>query len=194
MTGVRIDVSASRGGSLAREVDNWIFMGTPARRPARDRQASRVPSGALHFAALSPTPALVESAPRRGGAEASGGRAVQFGGWGERAEQASEMRDRIETYEEWYARQERIRRGERPDEDVFDSGHVDDLIDSIFGSDDDRLEQIGETHGRMAEWLAHATRLLDGLGGDDGGTDPSDSPFAPGRSGGQTIISSGRTR
>ncbi len=117
----------------------------------------------------------------------------QFGDWGRRAEGARDMRDRIETYEEWWARNERIKRGERPDEDVFDSNHIRDLIESIFGGTDDRLEQIGETHGRLAEWLAYATRLLDTL--PDGSTvDPTDSPYAPGRSGGQTLLGSGATR
>jgi hypothetical protein len=191
---VRIDVPASRGGALEREVEDWIFTGTPAKRTPRNRQAVRVSAGLIHAAALSSAlPGSGEDGTARHAGRAGGG-AVQFGNWGRRADRAIELRDRLETYEEWYAREERIRRGERPDEDVFDSGHVGGLIDSIFGGSDDRLEQIGETHGRLAEWLAHATRLLDGMGGEGGGIDPTDRPFAPGRSGGQTIISSGRTR
>lgn len=168
---VRIDVPSARGGALTRDVDAWVFTGRPTAR-SRDRAQADRGFRVVH-ASWTPAP--------------------QFGEWGRRAEDAREMRDRIETYEEWWARNERIKRGERPDEDVFDSNHLRDLIDSIFGGSDDRLEQIGETHGRLAEWLAHATRLLDGL--PDGSTvDPTDSPYAPGRSGGQTLIGSGATR
>ncbi|MDP1572090.1 MAG: hypothetical protein Q8L86_19005 [Vicinamibacterales bacterium] len=185
VTHVRIEVPAARGGALARDVDGWIFTGTPARRQARGGDVA--PAG-LFRVRMAPSAHEASGAAVRAGAADT---AFQFD-WGRRAEQASEMRDRIETYEEWYARQERIKRGERPDEDVFDSGHVGDLIDSLFGGEDDRLEQIGETHGRLAEWLAHATRLIDGLGGETP-VDPTDSPFAPGRAGGQTLISSGLT-
>jgi hypothetical protein len=161
---VRIEVPASRGGTLTRDVDAWVFTGRPTTRPRG-------------FSVM----------------RASWTPASQFGEWGRRAEDARDMRDRIETYEEWWARNERIKRGERPDEDVFDSNHIQDLIDSLFGGSDDRLEQIGETHGRLAEWLAHATRVLDSL--PDGSTvDPTDSPYAPGRSGGQTLFGSGAIR
>jgi hypothetical protein len=170
---VRIDVPAARGGVLTREVDAWVFTGHPA---ARARGRARVATPALGFRLM----------------HASWAPMAQFGDLGRRAEDARDARDRIESYEEWWARQERIRRGERPDEDVFDAGHIRDLIESIFGGLDDRLEQIAETHGRLAEWLAHATRVLETL--PDGSTvDPTDSPYAPGRSGGQTLIGSGAT-
>ncbi len=172
---VRIDVPAARGGALEREVDAWVFTGRPTTR-SRARAIVDTPAPAFRVMLAS------WNAP-----------AGQFGDIERRAEQAREIRDRIETYEEWYARQERIKRGERPDEDVFDSNHISDLIDSIFGSSDDRLEQIGETHGRLAEWLAHATRVIDSLG-DETPVDPTDSPYAPGRSGGQTLIGSGAIR
>lgn len=197
---VRMEVPEARGGVLERSVSAWVFKGTPStrRRAAAESGSHRAvarragapralwgagaPSGASRPAALSLGP---------GSWSAGGG--VQFDEWHERYERVSETRERLETYEEWYARQERIRRGERPDEDVFDASHLRDLVRSIFGSRDDRLEQIGETHGRLAEWLAHATRLLDTLP-DGAAVDPTDQPYAPGRSGGQTLISSGRVR
>lgn len=192
VTHVRIDVPPARGGVLERDVDAWIFTGRPSGRSrarVRDRVERAAPAFQVVHASwnvrawnsLAYAPVSRASiAPR------------QFGDWGRRYEQASEIHERIETYEEWYARQERIKRGERPDEDVFDSGHVRDLLDSIFGGTDDRLEQIGETHGRLAEWLAHATRVIDSLG-EETPVDPTDSPYAPGRSGGQTLIGSGAT-
>lgn len=187
VTRVRIDVPASRGGALERDVDAWVFTGRPG-ATGRGHGHARVDGRAPAFGVVRAT-----WRPAAGAWEGPVVRAPrQFGDMGRRYEQASEIRDRIETYEEWYARQERIKRGERPDEDVFDSGHVSDLIDSIFGGSDDRLEQIGETHGRLAEWLAHATRMIDSLG-DETPVDPTDSPFAPGRSGGQTLIGSGAT-
>jgi hypothetical protein len=197
VTGVRIDVPAGRGGALERDVDAWIFTGRPtARRRASGRVGIEAPAAGVRlmnaswsmrpYGFLAAAPAVRASAVRPSVV------AAQFGDWERRAEQASEIRDRIETYEEWYARQERIKRGERPDEDVFDSNHIRDLIDSIFGGSDDRLEQIGETHGRLAEWLAHATREIDSLG-DGTPVDPTDSPYAPGRAGGQTLIGSGAT-
>lgn len=163
---IRIDVPAERGGVLEREVDDWVFTGIPARRAPR-AGAARGRHGDVGPAAFTRTRQFW----RR---------------WQERYERAREARDRIETYEEWWERTERIRRGERPDGDIFDAGHVRDLIGSIFGGPEERLEQIGETHGRMAEWLAHATREIDSLP-----IDPTDAPYAPGRSGGQTITSSG---
>lgn len=171
---VRIDVPAARGGSVTRDVNAWVFTGRPTAR-SRGRDQVNTPDRGFRVIAASWAPP------------------PQFGDLGRRAEDARDMRDRIETYEEWWARQERIKRGERPEEDVFDSGHISDLIDSIFGGSDDRLEQIGETHGRLAEWLAHATRVIDGLG-DETPVDPTDGPYAPGRSGGQTLIGSGATR
>lgn len=171
---VRIDVPADRGGALTRDVDAWVFTGRPTAR-ARNRVSADAADRGFRvlYASWMPAP--------------------QFGEWGRRAEDARDMRDRIETYEEWWARNERIKRGERPEEDVFDSNHIQDLIDSIFGGTDDRLEQIGETHGRLAEWLAHATGVIGGLG-DESTVDPTDSPYVPGRSGGQTLIGSGATR
>lgn len=174
VTRVRIDVPPARGGALERDVDAWIFTGRPT---ARRRDVADLDLVRRLAAWVAPV------------AHAS---ALQFGDWGRRYEQAQEINDRIETYEEWYARQERIKRGERPEEDVFDSGHVSDLIESIFGGTDDRLEQIGETHGRLAEWLAHATDVIGSLG-DDTPVDPTDAPFAPGRAGGQTLVGSGAT-
>ncbi|MFP5379842.1 MAG: hypothetical protein ACLGHP_08870, partial [Vicinamibacteria bacterium] len=174
VTHVRIDVPPARGGALERDVDAWIFTGRPT---ARRRDVADLDLVRRLAAWVAPV------------AHAS---ALQFGDWGRRSEQVQESNDRIETYEEWYARQERIKRGERPEEDVFDSGHVSDLIESIFGGTDDRLEQIGETHGRLAEWLAHATDVIGSLG-DDTPVDPTDAPFAPGRAGGQTLVGSGAT-
>ncbi|MCB0824585.1 MAG: hypothetical protein KDC26_00190 [Armatimonadetes bacterium] len=162
---IKIEVPEARGGVLEREVDGWIFKGKPTVRKKKDK--------ALFLSVIFPEAASM----------------LQFGGWRERYDQVQEVHDRIETYEEFYERTQRIERGERPDEDVFDSNHIQDLIDSLFGGTDDRLEQIGETHGRLAEWLAHATELIGGMGED--GVDPSDSPFAPGNPGGQTLLSSG---
>lgn len=162
---IKIEVPEARGGVLERDVNGWIFKGKPSVRKKKDKS--------LFLSTIFPeAPAF-----------------LQFGGWGERYERVQDVNDRIETYEEWYQRTQRIERGERPDEDVFDSNHIQDLIDSLFGGTDDRLEQIGETHGRLAEWLAHATEVISGLGED--GVDPTDSPFAPGNPGAQTLLSSG---
>ena len=109
--------------------------------------------------------------------------------WGERVERARDLHDRIETYEEWYDRMQRIERGEQPEDDLFDSNSVSDLIGSIFGGTDDRLEQIGDTHGRLAEHLAHATNVIAGLG-NDGSIDPSQDVIVPGAGGSQLILGS----
>lgn len=187
---IRIDVPAARGGPFERDVDGWVFTGRPTTSSrGRSREEAYAPGVRLMNASW--TPAFhgeIAFAPRPRAASTA-----QFGDIGGRVERAREIHDRIETYEEWYARQERIRRGERPDEDVFDSNHIRDLIRSLFGGTDDRLEQIGETHGRLAEWLAHATALLDTLGDGSTAVDPTDSPYAPGRAGGQTLIGSGAT-
>jgi hypothetical protein len=181
---VRIDVPADRGGALEREVDAWVFTGRPT---TRTRRRAAVDTPGPEFRVMHASWALPASTAARRVP------AAQFGGMDRRAEQANEVYERIETFSEWSARQERIKRGERPDEDVFDSNHVGDLIGSIFGGSDDRLEQIGETHGRLAEWLAYATRVIGGLDG-EATIDPTDSPYAPGRSGGQTLIGSGALR
>lgn len=115
-----------------------------------------------------------------------------WSGWRDRYDRIQDTRDRIETYEEWYQRTQRIDRGDRPDEDVFDSGHVQDLLDSLRGGSDDRLEQIGETHGRLAEWLAHATRMIEGLG-EDSDVDPGDGLIIPANPGGQRLMGSTQT-
>lgn len=113
VTHVRIDVPPARGGVLERDVDAWIFTGRPSGR-SRARVRDRVERAAPAFQkvhaswnvrawnALAYAPVSRASiAPR------------QFGDWGRRYEQASEIHERIETYEEWYARQERshTRRG-----------------------------------------------------------------------------------
>ena len=107
--------------------------------------------------------------------------------WLGRAERARDLHDRIETYEEWYNRTQRIERGDEPSEGVFDSNHISDLIDSLFGGTDDRLEQIGETHGRLAEHLAHATAMIDGLPGSST-VDPGEGIATPGSGGRQLIL------
>jgi hypothetical protein len=126
-----------------------------------------------------------------------GVRMFQFGWFRngqERYEQVQEQRERFESYQEWYERTQRIEAGEEPDEAVFDSGHVEDLGDSLRGSQDDRLEQIGETHGRLAEWLAYATRQIESLG-EDGSmpTNPGDGIMQPGNGGSQRLMGSSRT-
>ncbi|QYK54535.1 MAG: hypothetical protein KF824_06440 [Fimbriimonadaceae bacterium] len=114
-----------------------------------------------------------------------------LGGAREGYERASDLRDRIETYEEWYDRTQRIERGDPPSEGLFDSNHINDLIDSIFGGTDDRLEQIGETHGRLAEHLANATNLLDGLP-TTSTVDPTDGVILPANGGSQRLLGSSR--
>lgn len=109
--------------------------------------------------------------------------------WGtarDRYDDVQELNDRIETYEEWSARMDRIERGEQPSDDLFDTSSVQDLIESLFGGTDDRLEQIGDTHGRLAEHLAHATALIDGLG-DGSDVDPAAFPIIPANGGSQNL-------
>jgi hypothetical protein len=111
-------------------------------------------------------------------------------GWWESArdryEDVQELNDRIETYEEWSERMGRIERGERPEEDLFDGSSIQDMIESLFGGTDDRLEVIGDTHGRLAEHLAHATGVIGGLG-DGTEVDPSDFPIIPANGGSQNL-------
>lgn len=115
-----------------------------------------------------------------------------FEGWGERYEQAGELRDRIETYEEWYERTQRIERGDEPTDDVFNTGHVQDMIESLFGGTEDRLGVIADTYGRLMEHLSHATHTLDGLPGGSN-IDPGAGVHSPGASGHQNLISSSNT-
>ncbi len=109
--------------------------------------------------------------------------------WLGRVERARDLRDRLETYEEWYDRTQRIERGEEPSEGLFDSNHISDLIGSIFGGTDDRLEQIADTHGRLAEHLSHATGVLDGLP-TTSTVDPGEGIATPGAGGHQLILMS----
>jgi hypothetical protein len=115
--------------------------------------------------------------------------ATPFQDWLGRVERARDLHDRLETYEEWYDRTQRIERGDPPSEGLFDSNHLSDLIDSIFGGTDDRLEQIGETHGRLAEHLANATRLIDGLP-TTSTVDPGEGVATPSAGGRQLILNS----
>lgn len=163
--------TAGQTVTFDKAVDAWVFVGVPSKKN------SQLTTLRLNF--HRPT-----FAPMQNG----------FGRWRERYEGAQEWRDRIETYEEFVARQQRIERGERPDEDVFNTDHIKDLIDSLFGGTDDRLEQIGDTHGRLAEWLSHATEQIGGMG-DDGSTtvDPSDVVILPGNTGSQRLGASSLT-
>lgn len=115
-----------------------------------------------------------------------------FDRWNERYEQAQELNDRIETWEEYSARMDRIRRGEQPEEDLFDTNHIQDLFESLFGSTDDRLEQIADTHGRLAENLAHATEVISGLG-EETEVNPGDNLIMPANPGSQRLIGSTQT-
>jgi hypothetical protein len=112
--------------------------------------------------------------------------------WMGRYEDARDLHDRIETYQEWYERTQRIERGDEPSEDLFNSDHISDLIDSIFGGTDDRLEQIADTHGRLAEHLAHATNVLDGLP-TESTVDPGDRIITPAAGGHQLLLGSTNT-
>lgn len=115
--------------------------------------------------------------------------AIPIQDWMGRVERARDLHDRIETYEEWYERTQRIERGDEPSEGIFDSNHISDLIDSLFGGTDDRLEQIADTHGRLAEHLSHATSVLDGLP-TTSTVDPGEGVATPGAGGRQLILNS----
>jgi len=162
---VRIEVPSDRGGAFEKEGDFWIFSGAPTRK----RSASQ---NTLLLRLISPRPFQ------------------GFGGWGERYERAQDLRDRVETYEEWYQRTQNIQQGSRPDGEIFDSGHVGDLAESLTGSTGDRVEQIAETHGRLAEWLSYATGVIGGLGNEGTRVDPSDSVVMPGAGGHQRLLGS----
>lgn len=143
---VRIEVPEARGGVVEKTSSTaWVFVGAPKRSEHAASQNSLLLR-------------LITRAPFQ-----------DFDGWRERYDEANELNDRIETYEEWYQRQQRIERGERPNDDVFNSDHVSDMIESLFGSTDDRLGVISETHGRMAEWLSYATGVIGSLDGSAGG-------------------------
>lgn len=152
---------AGDGTPLISVKPDYVLQGVPRKK----REATNVP---LHLRFLSMTP-------------------VQD--WLGRYERARDLHDRIETYEEWYQRTQRIERGSEPEEGVFDSGHIRDLIDSIFGGTDDRLEQIADTHGRLAEHLAHATTLIDSLP-TSSTVDPGEGIATPGAGGRQLILMS----
>lgn len=167
---VRIEVPEARGGVLERTSSAaWVFVGAPKRSEHAASQNSLLLR-------------LITRAPFQG-----------FDGWRERYEGASELHDRIETYEEWYERTQRIERGERPDDDVFNSDHIRDMIESIFGGTDDRLEVIGETHGRLAEWLSYATGVIGSLG-DGSEVDPADGLIIPANGGSQRLSASSQFR
>lgn len=163
---VRIEVPESRGGVLEKSSSSaWLFVGAP-------KKASQAVSQSSYLLRL------ITSAPFQ-----------NFDRWRERYDRANELNDRVETYEEWYQRTRRIERGERPNDDVFNSNHVRDMIQSLFGGTDDRLGVISETHGRLAEWLAHATGVLGGMGG-DAEVDPSDGLIIPANGGSQRLAAS----
>lgn len=162
---VRIEVPTERGGVYEKEGDFWIFSGAPTKKRAVSQNTVLL--------------RLISPRPFQG-----------FGGWGERYERAQDLRDRVETYEEWYQRTQNIQQGNRPEGEIFDSGHVGDLAESLTGSTGDRVEQIAETHGRLAEWLAYATNVIGGLGNDGARVDPSDSVVMPGAGGSQRLLGS----
>lgn len=167
---VRIEVPEARGGVVEKTSSTaWVFTG----RPKRAQHAASQNSLLLR---------LISRAPFQ-----------DFDGWRERYEGASELNDRIETYEEWYQRQQRIERGERPEEDVFNSDHVSDMIESLFGGTDDRLGVISETHGRLAEWLAYATGVIGSMG-DGAEVDPADGLIIPANGGSQRLAASSQFR
>ncbi|MFW5697979.1 MAG: hypothetical protein ACOCX1_05435, partial [Fimbriimonadaceae bacterium] len=173
LTAYRVDRYAIATGdpetSFEAEIDDWVFQGVPTGEP-----------GAVDQFLYS-----------------MGVRLFQFGWFRngrERYEQVQEQRERYESYESWYERFQRIERGERPEEDVFDSGHVEDLGESLRGSQADRFEQIGETNGRLLEWLQYATRQIESLG-EDGSmpANPGDGIMQPGNGGSQRLMGSSRT-
>lgn len=167
---VRIEVPEARGGVLEKTSSTeWVFTGSPKRAEFKASQNSVLLR-------------LITRAPLQ-----------NFDRWRERYEGASELRDRVETYEEWYERTQRIERGERPEGDVFNSQHVRDMIESLFGGTDDRLGVISETHGRLAEWLAYATGVIGSLG-DGSEVDPADGLIIPANGGSQRLSASSQFR
>ncbi|MDI9635541.1 hypothetical protein QPK87_14255 [Kamptonema cortianum] len=155
---------------VERDVDDWILQGAPTAKKQTNSNAD------ILIRMIRPVNPLQD-----------------WGTWGGRYQRARETRERILTYEEWYQREQRIARGEDPDGDVFDAGHIRDLFRSLFGGTNDRLEQIADTHGRLAEHLSHATGLLGTL--PDGSTvDPSGDVHIPGSAGGQRLLGSSATR
>ncbi len=167
---VRIEVPEARGGVLEKSSSTeWVFVGSPKKAAHQISQDSYLLR-------------LITRAPFQ-----------DFDRWRERYEGANDLNDRIETYEEWWERTQRIERGERPNEDVFNSDHIRDMIESLFGGSDDRLGVIAETHGRLAEWLAYATGVLDSMSG-DAEIDPSDGLIIPANGGSQRLAGSAQFR
>lgn len=154
-------------GQVVSEKSDWVFVGKPQKGKSKAE---------TQLSALLPQP---YPSPFQN----------PFERWRDRYERAQELRDRIETYEEYMDRMNRAERGERPDGDLFDTGNIRDMIDSLFGGTEDRLGVIADTHMRMAEHLGHATSVIGSLG-DGSEVNPSDGIFAPANAGGQNIMSS----
>jgi len=161
-----VTITDAKGNTVGSKKMGWLLSGMPSKKKATQT---------LQLRAFSPFPLIQDwvTETREG------------------YERASDLRDRIETYEEWYDRTQRIERGEEPSEGVFDSNHISDLIESLFGGTDDRLEQIADTHGRLAEHLAHATNVLEGLP-TTSDVDPRDGVIVPANGGSQRLLGSSR--
>lgn len=158
----QVKITPAGGGEpLVSSKADYVLKGVPRKK----REATKTP---LHLRFLSMVPTQ---------------------DWMGRYERARDLHDRIETYEEWYQRTQRIENGSEPEEGLFDSNHISDLIDSIFGGTDDRLEQIADTHGRLAEHLSHATSLIDSLP-TTSTVDPGEGIATPGAGGHQLILMS----
>lgn len=115
-----------------------------------------------------------------------------FERWQGRYERAKDMRDRFESYDDYYQRTQRIRNGSEPENDLFDVSNIRDMIKSLWGGEEDRLEQIADTHGRMAEHLAHADSVIDSLP-TTSTVDPTDHVNTPAAPGHQNLVSSSNT-
>jgi hypothetical protein len=105
--------------------------------------------------------------------------------------------DRLTTYRDWWQRFDRMASGRGPDDDLVEGSHVWRMLRSLFQGRDERLGVIADTHGRMAEHLAEATRTLDDLPtesttDDASPFDPSRGVAVPGAQGGQRLLVSGR--
>lgn len=102
----------------------------------------------------------------------------------ERWDQMQEARRQTE-------RLDRILRGESRDEDFLDMGHYRDGLNTVRGSQADRVNWIAEHHTRQTEALMSATNIISRLGEGNAHFDPSDTLIMPANRSSQRLMGAG---
>jgi len=171
---VRFARPASGGQPQQAELQNrgWVFVNS-------SRASSGVPNVGVLLASLP------------GMWVAQGDR---FTDWANRAEEANEWRERVDSYRELVESRNR-RRSQQDVDDLGDLGHYRDGIEAaVSGSPVDRVEWVGQHQGRMMNALEYAICVLDERcsAGGSPNYDPSGDVAVPGNTSRQRLGQSAR--